>query len=120
MTDTPTFDRISGLPIQGSLDLRTSAGEELVDGRISVYGDPTETFARIAQVWSGITGLTINATDVPLMMAGMKLVRAQVTPDYSDNSDDVEGYIDIFRKVVGPDMVKARSVDEYLLLKGDR
>jgi len=48
------------------------------------------------------------------MLAGYKLVRAAKAPDYSDNSDDVEGYLDIFRKVVGEDMIHARSVTAYI------
>lgn len=84
------------------------------DRRMAVYGNPIETFPRIAEVWSGITGHTVNAVDVPLMLMGMKLVRTQVTPNYSDNSDDVEGYLDIFRQLVGDDMIAARSVLEYL------
>jgi hypothetical protein len=87
---------------------------EVIDKRVAVYGNPVETFARIAEVWSGILGVPVNATDVPLCLIGMKLVRTQVTPDYSDNSDDVEGYLDIFRKLVGEDMVHARTVTEYL------
>jgi hypothetical protein len=51
------------------------------------------------------------------MMAGMKLVRTDVTPDYSDNSDDVDGYMDIFRRLVGEDMVHARTPAEYWAAK---
>ena len=91
-----------------------SVPEEVVDGRTSVYGDPTETFSRIAEVWSGILGHTVNATDVPLCLMGMKIIRTTQAPDYSDNSDDIEGYLDIFRKLVGEDMIHARSVAEYL------
>ena len=91
-----------------------SIPEEVVDGRTSVYGDPTETFSRIAQVWSGILGHTVNPTDVPLCLMGMKIIRTTQAPNYSDNSDDIEGYLDIFRKLVGEDMIHARSVAEYL------
>jgi hypothetical protein len=49
---------------------------------------------------------------------GYKILRAQHTPDYSDNSDDIEGYLDIFRELVGEDMVHARSVSEYLEKRG--
>lgn len=87
---------------------------EVIDGRGSVYGDPRETFPRVAQVWSGIAGTDITAEQVALMLIGHKLVRAAQTPNYSDNSDDVEGYLDIFRKIVGDDMVHARTVSEYL------
>jgi len=87
---------------------------EVIDGRRGVYGQPTETFARVAQIWSGITGHEINACDVPLMLMGYKILRTQVCPTYSDNSDDIEGYLAIFREIVGEDMVHARSVSEYL------
>lgn len=90
---------------------------ELITARRAVYGNPEETFPRVAEVWSGICGHTINAVDVPLMMAGYKLVRTQVCPDYSDNSDDIDGYMDIFKLLVGEDMVQARSVEEYLRIK---
>jgi hypothetical protein len=93
---------------------------EVIDQRVQVYGDPTETFARIAEVWSGILGVPVNATDVPLCLIGMKIVRTTQAPDYSDNTDDVEGYLDIFRQLVGEDMIHARSVTEYVELKKSR
>lgn len=93
---------------------RTDVTAEVIDERIKVYGVPEITFPQIAEVWSGIIGHHVNPTDVPLMLIGMKLVRAAQAPDYSDNSDDVEGYLDIFRKLVGEDMVHARSVSEYI------
>lgn len=93
---------------------------EVIDGRRGVYGDPGEMFARAAQIWSGILGTHVNAVDVPLMLIGYKVLRAQHTPDYSDNSDDVEGYLDIFRELVGEDMIHARSVSEYLAEKERR
>lgn len=92
---------------------------EVIDGRRGVYGDPKVMFSRTAEIWSGITGHHISATDVPLMLIGYKALRAQHTPDYSDNSDDIEGYLDIFREIVGEDMVHARSVTEYLEKRGE-
>jgi hypothetical protein len=93
---------------------------ELIDGRKQVYGDPVVTFERIAKVWTGISGHDISAYDVPLMLIGLKTVRTQVTPDYSDNSDDIEGFLDIFRTLVGHDMIEARLVSEYLEKKAER
>lgn len=87
---------------------------EVIDGRVGVYGDPVETFPRIAQIWSAIVGCEITAEQVPLMLIGLKLLRTAEAPDYSDNSDDIEGYLDIFRKIVGDNMIQARSVTEYL------
>lgn len=95
-------------------EIATQQVEELIDERKRVYGEPAVTFPQIAQVWSGIVGFEISATDVPLMLIGMKLVRAAQCPEYSDNSDDVEGYLDIFRTVVGSDMVHARTVAEFI------
>ncbi len=109
MTDTPAFEEA-----QRSANLR-----EVIDQRVEVYGDPITSFARVAEVWSGILGVEVKPAEVPLCLIGLKLVRTAVAPDYSDNSDDIEGYLDIFRKIIGPDMVKARSVDEYVLLKGE-
>lgn len=87
--------------------------DELVARRVAIYGNPIDSFIRIAQVWSGIIGHEILPHEVPLMMAGMKLVRTDITPDYSDNSDDVDGYMDIFRRIIGPDMIHARTPAEY-------
>jgi len=87
---------------------------ELIDRREEIYGKVTSTFPRIAMVWSGIIGHEIQAVEVPLMLIGLKAVRAQVTPDYSDNSDDIEGFLNIFRQLVGDDMVHARLVSEYI------
>lgn len=88
--------------------------DEVIDGRRSVYGQPTDTFARIAQMWSAQLGTEVNAWQVPLMLISMKLIRTGECPEYSDNTDDVEGYLAIFREIIGPDMVHARSVSEFI------
>ena len=87
---------------------------EVIDGRRSVYGNPEEVFPRHAQVWSAIIGAPVTAEQVALCLIGYKLIRTADTPDYSDNSDDIEGYLDIFRKIVGDRMISARSVSEYM------
>lgn len=87
---------------------------EVIDLRVQVYGDPVDTFPRVASIWSGIIGHEVTAIEVALCMVGYKILRTQVQPDYSDNSDDIEGYLDIFRQLVGEDMVHARSVTEYI------
>lgn len=92
----------------------------VVDSRQEVYGDKVEGMIRIAQVWTGILGVEVKPAQVPLMMMGMKLVRTSEAPDYSDNSDDVEGYLHIFRDVVGEDMIHARTVSDYATKKAAR
>ena len=93
---------------------------EVIDSRRSVYGNPEEVFPRHAQVWSAILGVPVTAEQVALCLIGYKLVRTADAPDYSDNSDDIEGYLDIFRNIVGNRMISARSVSEYLEKKAER
>ena len=106
--------------IENPLFAEITTVNEVVDKRVSVYGDPVEGHIRIAEVWSGILGFKVEPYQVPLCMMGMKLVRTSVTPDYADNSDDVEGYLDIFRQMVGKDMIHARDTKEYLRLKAQQ
>ncbi len=87
--------------------------DELIDGREDLYGDAVEGMSRISSVWSGILDFEVQPHQVPLMLLGLKLVRASVSPDYSDNSDDIEGYLAIFRDTVGPNMIQARTSEEY-------
>lgn len=87
--------------------------DECVDQRVKVYGDPTETFGRIAIMWSALLDTRVEAWHVPLLFMAAKMLRTTQAPDYSDNSDDIEGYLDIFRSIIGPDMIRARSVTEY-------
>lgn len=94
--------------------------EELLASRQSVYGDRVDNMVRVAQIWTGILGFEVQPVQVALMMAGYKLYRASLTPDYSDNVDDVDGYIQMAREVVGDDMIHARTVDEYLEKKSGR
>ena len=95
----------------------SSTVNEVVDGRRDVYGEPTDTFARMAQMVSGLLGHEVHAWQIPLILIILKMVRTNQCPTYSDNSDDIEGYLAIFRELIGEDMVHARSVDEYLRAK---
>lgn len=95
-------------------DERSELLSEVIDRRRQVYGDPSETFPRVAQMWSGLIGHTIQAWEVPLMMVAYKMLRTDVMPEYSDNSDDILGYMDIFFELMKDDMVKARSVEEFI------
>lgn len=101
-------------------EVRDGTVGEVIDERVNVYGDPVETFARQAQAISALLDHEVHAWQVPLIMIMVKMVRVTEAPDYSDNSDDIEGYLDIFRKVMGEDMIHARSVKEYVELKKER
>lgn len=94
---------------------------EVIDRRVQVYGDPVVGHEEIARMWSVLFGVEVQAWQVPIAQLLLKVVRMKTSPDYSDHSDDIEGYLDIFRKVIGPDMIQAKSVNDYILLKwGDK
>lgn len=101
------------------MSVLTDIVSEVIDGRRGVYGEPVDTYPRIAAMWSAILGKeeVVKAWHVPLMFIAAKIIRTAECPDYSDNSDDIEGYLAIFREIIGEDMVQARSVTEYLELK---
>jgi Domain of unknown function (DUF6378) len=109
-TETPLFE----------VEERGEMLREVIDRRVAVYGNPVDTFVRVAQIWSGILDTEVTAHDVALCMMGYKILRTRVCPDYSDNSDDIAGYLDIFQQIMGDDMVHARSVPEYLKAKARR
>ena len=56
------------------------------------HGDPHESFRRTALVWSGICGHSITPQQVPLMMAGLKAVRAGMGSQNDDDTIDGAGY----------------------------
>jgi hypothetical protein len=93
---------------------------EVIDGRRGVYGEPVDTFARMAEMISALLGHKVETWQVPLILVCTKMIRTNQCPNYSDNSDDIEGYLAIFRELVGDDMVHARSVSEYLEKKAAR
>lgn len=93
---------------------KTDVVNEVIEGRRSVYGEPVDTFARMAQMVSGLLGYEVHAWQIPLILIITKMVRTNQCHTYSDNSDDIEGYLAIFRELVGDDMIHARSVDDYL------
>ena len=87
---------------------------KVIDRRRQVYGEPRETFPRVAQMWSGLLGFEVQPWQVPLMMAAYKMLRTSVMPEYSDNSDDILGYMDIFTELMGTDMIQASSVEDFI------
>lgn len=62
------------------------------------YGSPEDNFLRIARRWAvhlknrhGLD-VPVDAHDVPMMMADMKLARLENAPDHLDSWVDVAGY----------------------------
>ena len=88
--------------------------ERFINERSRVYGEPVNCWSRVAQVWSAILDHEVTAAQAALCMVGLKAVRTAITPDYSDNFTDIGGYAEIYRRIIGDDMVEASTVDEYL------
>jgi len=72
------------------------AAKLVLGNRNADYGNPGPDFAGIAHIWTGLlnTRLTapITATDVALMMTGLKLRRHAHKPK-DDNLIDAHGYL---------------------------
>lgn len=86
---------------QGPLSARAKTlrkAESLITGdRNRTYGDPTDNFRDIAEVWTTYLkhklrdGETISSGDTAWMMIGLKMVRAKAQPSM-DNWVDAAGY----------------------------
>lgn len=62
----------------------TLAGEALdtMRGpRMTTHGDPQDTLARVAQMWTGFLGVDIHPTDVAQMMVMVKQARSRANYD---------------------------------------
>lgn len=65
----------------------------LIDGdREGVYGDPLVSHERIGKLWSALLGVEINAHQVAMMMAAMKLSRLAGQAEHKDSWIDLAGY----------------------------
>lgn len=71
--------------------LDAAAACVLTDRNVT-YGGPEESFGKIAKGWAVILGADIDATDVALMMAWLKIVRASANPGHMDSFVDLVGY----------------------------
>ncbi|URM86403.1 hypothetical protein SEA_GSHELBY23_6 [Microbacterium phage Gshelby23] len=90
---------------------------DLLAGRESVYGNRVDNMTRTAQMWNGYLGTDIiTPADVAMMFSLYKAYRFKITPDYSDNVNDVLGYAEMAREVQDATggLVHAETVKEYL------
>ena len=72
--------------------------------RQTSYGDVRVAFARYAKIWSGLLGAKLTedltASDVALLMAGLKLAREMNKPQ-ADNVIDAHGYLILHDEIKG-------------------
>jgi hypothetical protein len=66
----------------------------LSSDRHAIYGDALHDFRRIGEVWAALLNLPlpVPAHTVGAMLAGMKLVRSQITPEHRDSWVDAAAY----------------------------
>lgn len=96
-----TVTRNELVGVTGPAPARTKTlrkAESLITGdRNRTYGDPTDNFRDIAEVWTTYLkhklrdGETISSGDTAWMMIGLKMVRAKAQPSM-DNWVDAAGY----------------------------
>ena len=89
----------------------------LLAGRESVYGNRVDNMTRVAEMWNGYLGTDIiTPADVAMMFTLYKAYRFKITPDYSDNINDVLGYAEMVREVqeATGGLIHAETVKEYL------
>lgn len=62
--------------------------------RNAIYGDAVHDFRRIGEVWAALLDLPlpIPPHTVGAMLAGLKLVRTQITPEHRDSWVDAAAY----------------------------
>ena len=75
---------------------------EVINGqRQDVYGNPEDSFATIADLWSVWVGREISAHDVAMMMALLKIAREKHGAGSEDNGVDACGYLALAADMVG-------------------
>lgn len=82
-------------------DLFERATKIVRGDRHDEYDDFKIMMERTAQVWTGILGYEVSDVEVALMMAGLKLVRAQQNAGKADSWIDAVGYLAIGAECFG-------------------
>ena len=73
-------------------DVLKAASDIISGDRAKDYGDPYESFAAIAQMWSAYLSVQIEPRDVANMMALLKICRLRRKP-HDDSSIDGCAYL---------------------------
>ena len=79
------------------------AAEKCVCGqREQDYGSPEDNFERIAKLWNAYLGLqAVNAVDVAMMMALLKIARISTGTATEDSFVDLAGYAACGAEIAG-------------------
>ncbi|QQO39293.1 hypothetical protein SEA_PINEAPPLEPLUTO_7 [Microbacterium phage PineapplePluto] len=105
-----------------ALSDKTTPAPGILDGR-AAYGDRVQNMkeqAAMINAYLGTPPRAIEAHDVPIIFVLIKAHRLGKMPDYADNYNDIDGYMQIAREVIGDDMIEAATAKEYSQLKAVR
>ena len=92
---------------------------EILDAR-TAYGDRVLNMAdQAAMINAYLGGREVTAIDVPMIFILVKVQRLGNMPDYKDNYDDIEGYLQIAKEIIGDDMIDAKTAREYAEIKAE-
>ena len=92
---------------------------EILDAR-TAYGDRVTNMAdQAAMINAYLGGREVTAIDVPMIFILVKVQRLGNMPDYKDNYDDIEGYLQIAKEIIGDDMIDAKTAREYAEIKAE-
>ena len=81
----------------------TEEAKQIVEGqRQADYGSISDSFSRIAGLWSAYTGFTIDKYDVAKMMMLLKISRAK-NGNHRDSYVDIVGYVECVDKLLAMD-----------------
>ncbi len=73
-------------------ELLTQAAELVGGERFRQYGDPPNSLGLVAALWSAYLGTPVQAADVALLMALLKIARARSGTPNIDHFRDLAGY----------------------------
>ncbi len=82
----------------------TQEAESLVNGeRRTDYGDMSESFKRIAGLWSAYLGFHVDYLDVAKMMILLKVSRAK-NNNHRDSYVNIVGYVECIDQMLNKDV----------------
>lgn len=86
--------KVPDQPAKFTRETVLTTAEQLINGdRAKDYGDASENFQRIANLWAPILGVEVTATDVALCLTQLKVARLITSPAHKDSWVDAAGYI---------------------------
>lgn len=100
-------------------EILENAKECVCGQREQDYGTPEDNFTKIADLWNGyLGGPVVNATDVAMMMALLKIARIKSGTATEDSFVDLAGYAACGGEIkTEPRVVKAVDPFAYVPVK---